>query len=272
MAAMAGAYFTPTADPAVFVATGHTEGPWARGVQHAGPAAALLARAVEAVPPSDSAPVQVGRLTVDILGPVPVGEVRVDARLARPGRSVELVEGELTAGGRTAMTVRAWRVRAADLRLPAVPDLPPPPTTPPVPEPDNEPTTRENAFPMMQHGFLAATEWRFVSGGFSVPGPSVVWARHRVPLVAGERPSALQRLMPFADCGNGLACLFDLRRWWFINTELTVHLGRAPVGDWFCIRAEATADPSGLGLATTELFDEAGRLGRGAQTLLVGPR
>ena len=43
---------------------------------------------------------------------MPVAEVEVAARVARPGRSVELLEGELTAGGEPVMTVRAWRVKA----------------------------------------------------------------------------------------------------------------------------------------------------------------
>jgi acyl-Coa thioesterase superfamily protein len=45
-----------------------------------------------------------------------------------------------------------------------------------------------------------------------------------VPLIEGEPPSPLQRLVTLADSGNGLSRLFDWRSWLFINTELTVHL------------------------------------------------
>ncbi|MBI2161837.1 MAG: thioesterase family protein, partial [Candidatus Rokubacteria bacterium] len=37
------------ADGARFVATGHTQWPWGPGYQHAGPPAALLARAIQRV-------------------------------------------------------------------------------------------------------------------------------------------------------------------------------------------------------------------------------
>jgi hypothetical protein len=66
--------------------------------------------------------------------------------------------------------------------------------------------------------------------------------------------------------------MLDVARWWFINTELTVHLHREPAGDWLCLRASSTLGDTGVGLAETELYDEEGRVGRGAQALLVGPR
>jgi hypothetical protein len=262
---MSDAYFTPTDDPERFEATGYTEGLWEPGMQHAGPAAALLARAVERLPCSVDGAAQVARLTVEILGPVPIGEVTVAAGVVRPGRSVELVEAELRAGGRPAMRARAWRIRTASLVMPnAGPVVSEPPALPPEPTP-----WRRHE---MRRGFLGAVEWRFVSGHFEEPGPAVVWGRHLVPLVAGEDPSGLQRLIPFADCGNGLSGVYDFDAWWFINTELTVHVQRVPAGDWFCVRAATALDGSGVGLAETELYDQAGRVGRGAQSLLVGPR
>ncbi|HET8682031.1 MAG TPA: thioesterase family protein [Micromonosporaceae bacterium] len=265
---MSDAFFLPTGEPERFVATPHTEGLWERTAQHGGPPCALVARAVERLPSSIPGPAQVARLTVEILGPVPTGEVRVEARVARPGRSVELVEAELSAAGRVGMRARAWRVRTAALDLPGGPPgsaaAPPPPYRPETGSPSPSAWS--------DRGFLAAVEWRFVSGRFDVPGPAVAWSRLRLPVVAGEQPSPLQRLVTLADCGNGLSSRYDFGAWWFINTELTIHLHRAPVGEWFCARADSTLDPSGVGLAETELYDDAGRVGRGAQALMVGPR
>jgi hypothetical protein len=260
-------FFTPTGDPDRFVANKHTEGLWIPQMQHGGPPSALLVRTVERLPSSVDGPTQMARFTVEILGPVPTGEVVVSAAVVRPGRSVELVEAELVAGGRPAMRARVWRVRTAELTLPAA--VPAGPTSVPPTRPAEEtPITS----PYSTHGFLGAVEWRFVSGSFDTPGPSVVWARLRMPVVDGEEPSPVQRLLTLADCGNGLSSRYDFDAWWFINTELTVHLQRAPQGEWFCARADATLDRSGVGLAETELFDDAGRVGRGAQALLVGPR
>ena len=74
-----------------------------------------------------------------------------------------------------------------------------------------------------------------------------------------------------ADSGNGLSAELDIG-WYFINPELTVHLHREPVGEWVCVDAATTVTPGGAGLATTTLSDEAGPVGVGAQSLLVGPR
>ena len=50
------------------------------------------------------------RITVEILGPVPIGELEVSTEVERPGRSVELLAGELRADGRAVLRARAWRV------------------------------------------------------------------------------------------------------------------------------------------------------------------
>jgi hypothetical protein len=97
-----------------------------------------------------------------------------------------------------------------------------------------------------------------------------VWMRMRGALVEGEPPSPLQRLMVAADVGNGVSALLDWRRYLFINTELTVHLLRGPDGEW--VGVDAVTHLDGVGLAESVLWDERGRIGRGAQTLLVRER
>ena len=261
---MTGAFYLPTADDDTFVATEHTAGPWDPAMQHGGPPSALLARAVEHVP-SDR-PATVVRLAVEILGPVPVAEVTVHSRLSRPGRSVELVEAELSAGGRPAVKARAWRVRVrvAELDLPA--DVAVPTASPPMPDHDTEYAGDWGG------GFLHAMQLRFSEGSWTELGPATAWGRQRVPLVAGEEPSGLQRLMVLADCGNGISSALPIAEWVFINPDLTVHLCRYPVGEWMCLQAATTADPSGFGVATSTLYDASGRVGHGAQSLFIDRR
>ena len=69
-------------------------------------------------------------------------------------------------------------------------------------------------------GYHTAMEFRFVAGSFLELGPATVWSRH--PLVAGEVPSPLCRVLVAADSGNGVSASLDFRRWRFINPELTV--------------------------------------------------
>ena len=61
-----------------FQATELTQGPWDPGLQHAGPPAALLGRAVERH--WDRAGLQVARVTFEILRPLPIAEL-----VPRPG-------------------------------------------------------------------------------------------------------------------------------------------------------------------------------------------
>lgn len=258
------AFFEAVGDPAEgrFRASRSTGGPWDPRHQHGGPPSALLAYAIEGCEPRED--VMVARVTSEILGPVPVGEVTVRARVSRRGRSVELVEGELVADGRVAVRAAAWRIRTAPGDLPDAVDGPVPP---PLPE-----VAAELRIEGWYDGYLSAVEWRPVAGGFGESGPATVWTRLRAPLVAGQPTSPLQRLLVVADAGNGLSASLDMRSWWFINPELTVHLLRPAVGDWVCVDARTTISAGGVGLAETDLYDGGGRVGRGAQSLLVVPR
>ena len=124
----------------------------------------------------------------------------------------------------------------------------------------------------MRDGYHTAVEYRFVRGGFVEPGPAVVWMRSRVPVVAGEQLTPLQRVLVVADSGNGVSATLDWRRFLFINVDLTVHLHRLPAGEWVCLDAVTTPEADGIGLADTVLSDEGGRIGRALQTLLVAER
>jgi hypothetical protein len=257
------AFFLPTGDPSLFHATELTQGPWSPGAQHGGPPSALLARAVERLPASIPGAAMVTRISFDILGPVPLGELRTEARVVRPGRSVELVEATLSTADRPVIVARAWRVRVAEPALPV-----PGPGEAPADRPDGLETARLE----WRQGYLDAVDWRFVEGRFDKPGPCVVWARLRVPVVDGEEPTGLQRTVAIADSGNGLSGLLDMADWWYINTELTVHLFRPPLGEWVRVSAVSRLDQGGTGFAHTVLADPTGGFGAGAQALMVGPR
>jgi hypothetical protein len=243
-----------------FASTPHTRGPWDSTFQHAGPPSALLGRALERCEPRDD--LVLARLTFEILRPVPVAELWVAARVARPGRSVQLLEGELTADGEPVMTVRAWRVRATD--APSVGDEPAPPPRPSEPSP---PPPGLEGF-----GYGEAVELRFAAGGWGVRGPATVWTRLRVPVVAGEEPTGVQRVLAVADSGNGVSAVLSWDEWLFINPELTVHLRRRPRGEWICLDARTAIARGGAGLASSVLSDDEGVVGHGAQSLFVAPR
>jgi hypothetical protein len=84
-------------------------------------------------------------------------------------------------------------------------------------------------------------------------------------LVAGEPVSPLQRLMACVDSASGASACLDPADWGFLNTELTVHVLRPPVGDWVCLDAATTLGTGSVGLATSSVHDELGLVARSAR-------
>src|SRR5699024_7847440 len=82
----------------VFHASGDTDSAWGPDLQHGSPPAALRTRAMERHDGAEGA--RIARVSVDLFGPVPLGEVRTRARVARPGRRIQLLDAEMEAGGR----------------------------------------------------------------------------------------------------------------------------------------------------------------------------
>jgi hypothetical protein len=262
----AAAFYLPLGDSR-FASTAHTGGPWDLSLQHAGPPSALLVRAIEREP--SAWPATLTRVSVDILGPVPVAELELRVEVLRSGRSVELVQAELASAGRVSARATAWRVRRADLDLPELPE-----DHDDVPGED-VPSMPDAETPLPQGwggGYLAAMEWRQARGNWGPPGAAAVWGRMRYPLVPDEEPSGLQRVMAIADSGNGISYVLPFESWFFINPDLTVHLAAEPSGEWICLDARTRVDKAGFGLAASRMFDRDRLVARGAQTLYIGPR
>jgi hypothetical protein len=250
-----------------YLPTVNTRGPWDMGFQHAGPPAALLGREIERCEPREG--FRVARVTCEILRAVPIAPLTAAARVVRPGRSVELLEASLSDERGYVMRASAWRVRTTELPVPDDLAGPPPPPPPETGRPGDRPFFREGG---PEFGYHQAVEWRFVAGAFDALGPATVWLRMRHPLVEGEEPSPLVRVLAVADSGNGVSATLEFEHWLFINTDLSVHLQRHPGGEWVCLDSTTFVTGDGVGLTDTALYDERGLLGRAAQTLLVDRR
>ncbi len=276
-----------TSDGERFVPTELTRGPWDPDSQHAGPPSALIAREIERMDIDgggdgrDRPPPFVARLAYEILRPVPIAPLTVSTRIARPGRSVELVEATLADERGEVMLARAWRIHSPGVELPAGLASEDPgsparphgrPGGPGVPAPLAEAEARPFVATGQRVGYHTAMEYLFTAGGFREPGPATVWMRMRCPLLEGEQPSPLQRVLAAADSGNGISATLEWGSFLFINVDLTVHLHRMPVGEWVCLDAVTIPEPTGVGLSDTALFDERGPIGRAAQTLFVAER
>jgi hypothetical protein len=242
-------------------------GPWDPNAQHGGAAAAILGRAVERFEPALG--LAVARLTFELLRPVPLVPLTITTVMARPGKRVQLVTASLRAGDTE--VVRATALRVAPVS-PEVPDDVDPPDSPP-PDPSATPALDRLIAQERPTNFSDAFELRLARGQpFGIPGPSTMWFRLRVPVVAGEEPSPLQRVLAAADYGNGISGVLDYQRFAFINPDLTVYLRRPPVGEWVGLDADSWLEPAGAGYADSALYDERGRIGRAVQALYVAAR
>ena len=182
----------------------------------------------------------VGRITIEVLRPVPLAPLAVDAAVVRPGRNVELVEAALIERGRRRARSRArtaWRLRLdPGVRRSSPTSRRRPGRTPAASARSSRPARPSATTP----------RWTTASSRARSPSPARrrVWMRMRHPLVAGEPTSPLARVLVAADSGNGVSAALDYRRHLFINTELTVHLIREPAGEWVRLDAVTRVGPA----------------------------
>jgi acyl-Coa thioesterase superfamily protein/acyl-CoA thioesterase superfamily protein len=254
-------------DGDAFVPTEHSRGPWDPGSQHGGAPAALLAEAVR------EPGMHVGRLTYDFVGPVPVGcPLRIETRLVRPGGRLQLVEADLLADdGAPVVRLRAMRLRRGEIAgLPGRADAEA------VPGGAGPEAAERSDFPLEPPdavGFhRTAMEIRFAAGTSYGRGPGVTWFRFARPLVGTDTPSPLALAVAAADFGNGISRVLDFDRHLFVNTDLTIHLRREPVGEWVMLDSRSRVEPTGVGLAASTLYDQTGAIGLSAQSLYVDER
>ena len=262
------------------VATAYTRGPWDPNHQHGGAPAALMMRAFERTEPEPS--LALTRVTYELIRPVPLGPLSVDTRVVRPGRRVQLLEGTICdPDGTEVLKARALRVRRAPLSSGAEQS---------VDRHGSEAAAGAVAAPASWSGVGESgfgeiggasggtlfpgdgMEIRFVAGEFFAPGPATAWFRLKVPVVAGEQPSGLQRMAAAADFPNGIATELDWSRYVFINPDLTLYVEREPIGEWIALAAAVRVVEGGAGISQAVIYDEQGRVGRSLQSLFVAER
>jgi hypothetical protein len=248
----------------LFESTDGTRSNWDPEIQHGSPPLALMTKLIEELA-ADSG-LRVGRLTLDILGAIPVTQVRVRAWVQRPGSRISMMAAEMSAPRpdgteRAVARVTAWLLATSDTTDAAT---------------DRFPPLVEGEAAAVPHvwvgakGYLETVSWRRqrIADGES----NVAWLSPMVPLVASEEMTDLQRLAMVADSVNGVGMALDPEKFVFMNTDTAVHLHRLPSGNDFGLRARGSFGPDGVGVTTAEVFDRQGFIGVVAQTLLLQRR
>jgi hypothetical protein len=246
-----------------FESTDITCSNWDPAIQHGSPPLALLTKAIKEQL-ADSAR-RIGRVTLDILGAIPVAPVEVRAWVDRPGRRISLLVAEMTPAGedaaRPVARVTAWALATSDTSEVASDRYPPLVEGPAQPLPTNW---------WSLTGYLGSVDWRPQADDPS--GAAVFWLTPRGQLVEGEDTTPLEKLMLAVDSANGVGSVLDFQRYMFMNTDTVVHLHRLPAGENFALRARGSVGPDGIGVTSAEIFDRTGFVGTCAQTLLVQRR
>ena len=254
-------------DSGAFRASSLTRGLWNPDHQHAGPPIALACRAVE-IAAKERGLTHVARITANLLRPLPIGDLALAVATDYAGRNVGHFTAQLTAGGKEVARFTAMVHREQDLQVPGGLPGHPLPVAPAALE-DSQAAT----FPLEEErlGYSDLVEVRVARGSF-FHGPCAVWFRMRHPLLDDEAPSVYQRVAVVADSCNGISAVLDLKRYSFVNSDLTINLLRRPIGEWICLDARTSFGPSGCGHAEAALYDNHGLIGRALQTLVLSQR
>jgi hypothetical protein len=246
-------------DVEAFEPTDYTRSNWSPEIQHGSPPLALLTKSIEGL--LDGSDLRIGRLSLEILGAIPVVPVAVSARIERPGKRISLLAAEMTplepATARPVARVTAWALAKNDTS-----------------------DVASNRYPPLLEGETVPLEKGWWNVGGYVPGiewrrqhtdpadAAVFWLSPKVNLVDDEETTGTQRLAMVVDSANGVGTVLD-STFAYMNTDTVVHLHRLPTGCDFGVRARASIGPDGIGVTNAEIFDRTGFVGTSAQTLLI---
>jgi hypothetical protein len=260
------ALFEPHGDGA-FLPTAASAGPWAPDVLHGGAVGALLAGLLEH-------PEQVMmRVLVELGRPVPSGPLRAEVGPVDGGRRVVRQSVVLSAADRPVARAHALRMRRGDVALPddaARHDVVFDPADVPDLDRPNERAARAVGRPSFDSVAMAT----HVEG--TRPGPCGTrraWLKLLVPVVAGRRASAVERVVAAADfAATGTFTRLGFGSWSFMNADLVVSLSRPPAGGWVGLECDGFLGHTGTGQSVATIYDTEGPLGRASQSILLEAR
>jgi len=242
-----------------YESTVQAQGAWNPHEQHMAPVAGILAHSLDRFQPRPE--LRMARISYDILGLIPGGEFEIVTTMLRPGRTIELVQAELVAAGRTAVRATAWRLQKSDTS--AIAGI----------EDERMPGPDESVEPVILNewsgGYIRSVEIRPAPGHASAHGRA--WLRTHHPLVAGEQFTPVARLIGMIDTSNGIATRVrpGTGSYLFPNLDLQLHLYREPAGSWLGLQNSVSFGADGIGLTSTVLHDATGPFGRAEQVLTI---
>jgi acyl-CoA thioesterase len=234
-------------DAGRFVPDDSALSPWGPDMLHGRLLAALAARAAESLG-GDFVPT---RLTIDLFRAAPMQPVEVTAELVRDGGRVRVVHVVVGSASRQAARASVLLLRRGT--------QPPGQVWQPAPWSVPSPAELGNLTPdAPERAFIDIRP--ITAGGLAEASQKRLWIRETRNLVAGEEPSPFVRAVGAADLANPFGN-FGEQGLAFINADLTVYLGRLPVGEWIGMEVSSRTASDGVSVVAAQLYDLHGSIG-----------
>ncbi|MGM8870867.1 thioesterase family protein [Psychrobacter sp. 2Y5] len=249
---------------AYYQPTKNVQGAWNEHEQHMAPATGLLTYELNHFNPQDN--MRIARISLDILGLIPLSDFTITTRCIRPGKTIELIEAVMTSRGRDCIIARAWRLLTQDTsEIAGLEDAPA------MHQPEALPVWE--GMKQWPGGFIETVS--LVAEADRRSGKGMVWITNETDMIEGEATSDLVKLLGMVDTANGVVQRLGLGltklEWIFPNTDLQIHMHRAPKGKWLGIEAVQQYGDDGIGLTSAVLHDVHGPFGRSEQILTIRP-
>jgi hypothetical protein len=210
-------------------------------------------------------PMDIARVTIDLMRPVPVAPLTIATEVLREGRKIQLCGIKLLAESVVVVGATVLKIKRQTLALPD--DIKALQVDLPAPELSLVEDGHAATSP-----FVRSVSMRAARGRFGQAGAGAIWFRVDQPLIEGHTVSQAMRAVVAADFSNATASTLDFRAWTYINADLTVSFARQPVGDWILLDGECWIGADGTGLAMSRLADRHGYFGRAVQSLVIEKR
>ncbi len=236
----------------------HAQGAWNPHEQHMAPASGIIAAELEQfLPRSD---LRIGRISFDIFGLIAFGDFSITTQIIRTGKTIELIEAEMRANGKTCIVARAWRMCIQDTsQIIGIEDQS-------VHHPESYDAW--NGMQRWSGGFIQSISAR--KDRSNRAGKGLVWLNNDLEMIEGQIKSDFVHLIGMVDTANGTVPRQEGEfSWGFPNLDLQIHLYRFPTGKWLGLETVQQYGADGIGLTSSVLHDVQGPFGRSEQILTL---
>ncbi|WP_100640867.1 thioesterase family protein [Marinobacter salexigens] len=249
-----------------FVPTPSSRSPWSPQHLHGGPVVGLMAHAMEKA--TNNERLNLARLTVDLLRPVPDAPLTVNTRLVRGGSRLQILEASLLAGDTKVARASALFLETSEQEVPDYGHFGPSEHRPPVEPVEQNISEAAGWTNQYSPEGLHSTAKAKLIDGVKAKGQGIAWMRLPVPVVEDVEASPDVMAAALCDFGNGVGQLSLGGGVGCINADATLYLHRRPVGEWLGLDARSRMQDSGIGLVETTLFDGQGPVGKVLQAII----